>query len=63
VGSKIRVPIGKYVLVIIQKCLFLPFRECACPVFVEFVETCSLKWLDSTISTRHGKSDSNQGPK
>lgn len=41
----------------------MPFRECACPVFVEFVETCSLKWLDSAISTRHGKSDNGQGPK
>lgn len=30
---------------------------------IEFVETCSLKWLDWTISTRHGKYENYEGLK
>ena len=66
VCSEIRVLVGKYVTLIILMHIFLPFRECACPVFVydyscnkgdkkfEFVETWSLKWFDQLFLLNMG---------
>lgn len=58
VCSEIRVLDGKYVTLIILMHIFLPFRECACPVFVcdyscnkgdknlNLLKHGSLKWFD-----------------
>lgn len=66
VCSEIRVLVGKYVTLIILMHIFLPFRECACPVFVydyswnkrdkkfEFVETWSPKWFDQLLLVNMG---------